>query len=334
MPAVIRTPVTVHRDEHLNLTLQNTKKENIFITCSGKRDGVGAQVQAVFSTMLFAREMDITYVHTPFEKIEHNDLADEAWAAKWEDFFSLGLGELKRGELSPGIDEIHLLPREVRRLKKALNREEHSANSGLLTNADKGVLFAIKHCHPYADRFPNKYSNFVKEWREKYHFSSKDKYDIHDKEPSIRIAIHARRNDVTKTGKYAHRYTANSQIVAILKQVLPVLSRFDVPLSITLHSSGEPDEFQELIELRPDLKLLLSECTFTTFHSLVSADVLIMAKSSFSYAAALLSQGVKIYEPFWHSPLDSWLVATQSNIDENALERKVCEVLRIREDER
>jgi hypothetical protein len=32
-----------------------------------------------------------------------------------------------------------------------------------------------------------------------------------------------------------------------------------------------------------------------------------MAKSSFSYVAALLSEGVRLYEPFWHRPSDDWV---------------------------
>ncbi len=56
----------------------------------------------------------------------------------------------------------------------------------------------------------------------------------------------------------------------------------------------------------------LNECPFTTFHHMVSADVLVMAKSSFSYSAALFSNGIKIYLPFWHKPLQNWIVVNEN----------------------
>jgi hypothetical protein len=41
---------------------------------------------------------------------------------------------------------------------------------------------------------------------------------------------------------------------------------------------------------------------------LVGADVLIMAKSTFSYVAGLLSDGINIYEPCDYPPMPNWLV--------------------------
>jgi hypothetical protein len=32
-----------------------------------------------------------------------------------------------------------------------------------------------------------------------------------------------------------------------------------------------------------------------------------MAKSSFSYVAGLLNEGIVVYEPFWHQPLTRWV---------------------------
>jgi hypothetical protein len=39
-----------------------------------------------------------------------------------------------------------------------------------------------------------------------------------------------------------------------------------------------------------------------------AANGLIMAKSSLSHVAGLLSKGSVYYEPFWHGPLSSWRV--------------------------
>jgi hypothetical protein len=44
-----------------------------------------------------------------------------------------------------------------------------------------------------------------------------------------------------------------------------------------------------------------------TFRELVEADVLIMSKSSFSYVAAILNDGVKVYDRYAQSPMSTWL---------------------------
>jgi hypothetical protein len=41
---------------------------------------------------------------------------------------------------------------------------------------------------------------------------------------------------------------------------------------------------------------------------LAKADVLIMAKSAFSYVAALASRGKIFYEPYWQGPISSWSI--------------------------
>ena len=87
-------------------------------------------------------------------------------------------------------------------------------------------------------------------------------------------------------------------VATILKQ-----NKFDFKLNI--FSQGQPSDFQDFFEYEPDI--FLDEDEFKTFHSLVKADVLIMAKSSFSYLAGLLNEGIVIYEPFWHKPQRNWL---------------------------
>lgn len=42
---------------------------------------------------------------------------------------------------------------------------------------------------------------------------------------------------------------------------------------------------------------------FDTFKEMVSANALIITKSSFSYIAGVLLDGDIYYEPFWHPPM-------------------------------
>ena len=80
---------------------------------------------------------------------------------------------------------------------------------------------------------------------------------------------------------------------------------YSYKFSIHIYSQGLTEDFGVLNDL--NLTFHLDECTYTTFYNLTSADILIMAKSSFSYAAALFSRGIKIYQPFLHQPQKDWI---------------------------
>ena len=47
---------------------------------------------------------------------------------------------------------------------------------------------------------------------------------------------------------------------------------------------------------------------FDTFTEMVAADALIMSRSSFSYSAAVLSDGDIYYQKFWHPPMKHWCI--------------------------
>ena len=72
-----------------------------------------------------------------------------------------------------------------------------------------------------------------------------------------------------------------------------------------IYSLGNVEDFAFLNHLQPVWHV--NEGEFLTMVDLVSADILIMAKSSFSYIAGILSRGIVLYEPFWHNGLKRWI---------------------------
>lgn len=117
---------------------------------------------------------------------------------------------------------------------------------------------------------------------------------------NIDIAIHIRRGDVTKQ-KLQFRYTSNeiyNKIIKSLKTKYPLYN-------ITIFSEGNYNDFKDLEINQNNLKLNID--IIETFHSLVSAKILVMAKSSFSYSAGILNKNIIYYEDFWHKPLNNWL---------------------------
>jgi hypothetical protein len=71
-----------------------------------------------------------------------------------------------------------------------------------------------------------------------------------------------------------------------------------------IFSQGDPSLFKAFEA--PDVMLHLNEPVHETFTMCVFADVLMMSKSSFSYLAALLSDGEIWFTPFWHRPASHW----------------------------
>uniref|UniRef100_A0A6C0C5V2 Glycosyltransferase n=1 Tax=viral metagenome TaxID=1070528 RepID=A0A6C0C5V2_9ZZZZ len=143
---------------------------------------------------------------------------------------------------------------------------------------------------------PSEYfTNDVIEILRKYYYST-SKPVIEN----IDIAIHIRRGDVTN-GVLKDRYTPNSYYNEIIK----FLNRKYPNYNITILSEGNVNDFNELNGKNISFKLNTSIAE--TFHSFVSAKILITAKSSFSYCAAILNSN-EIYYMDWStfSPLKNW----------------------------
>ncbi len=171
-----------------------------YVTCTGKTDGGGAQVHAVFSVMAYARGTGITYVHTPFKRISHNYNDDPNWLEKWERAFALGRDELGVGELSsPGLRVLRLT-RDTR-----LMRLRSSAPT----------LLVAHHCHWYAANRPGIYELIRPRLVRKY----RSRIDLpRPRNDRLTVAVHVRRGDVDQT-HYPERFTSNAVIVHQLSQI-------------------------------------------------------------------------------------------------------------------
>ena len=272
--------------------------DNCFVTCSGKTDGVGAQIQAVLSTMLFANELGFKYVHTPFERISHPFCSEKiksninnanSYESKWEAFANLDFNEFTIDKIkSNELDVVQVS--HPRQIKKATN-----------------TLYVIPHCHKFADRNPNLYSKLLPKFQQKYAQSS-GKPELYFDPSKINVAIHIRRGEISKEN--SKRYTSNHFVSNIIKKISTVLNDYGHKPIFHIYSQGDDADFSEIAQ--DSIFFHLNECQFTTFHHMVSADVLVMARSSFSYSAALFSKGIIFYLPFWHRPLQNWIVVNKN----------------------
>jgi hypothetical protein len=122
------------------------------------------------------------------------------------------------------------------------------------------------------------------------------------------VCVHVRRGDVTPG--IPEMWTEISTLAVTLSIIRAVLDAKDIAYRICILSQGERHDFSELEG--PKTEFFLNADPIWTMQEAIAADILVMAKSTFSYVAALLSDGVKIYEPFAPTPPDSWLVRDSS----------------------
>jgi hypothetical protein len=72
-----------------------------------------------------------------------------------------------------------------------------------------------------------------------------------------------------------------------------------------LYSQGPAESFRRFVE--EGCALELDRDALWTMRQLVEADILVMSKSSFAFVAALMSDGLKLFEGGLSAPLPDWL---------------------------
>jgi hypothetical protein len=88
----------------------------------------------------------------------------------------------------------------------------------------------------------------------------------------------------------AHRYVRNEVMLRHIVRLRSAMAPFGRPVTINLYSEGIVADFQAFADAGCNLHI--SEDAFETFHNMVTADILMIAHSSFSHLAGILSQGI------------------------------------------
>lgn len=152
--------------------------------------------------------------------------------------------------------------------------------------------------------------------------NSKIKTQVYFNPQRISFALHIRKinkvdNDLTDIREYYCNPVSKNWWVSIIEKINTLFS--DLPIDIHIYSQGEIKDFPELSHFK-SLIWHLDEDVFTTLTHLIEADVLVMAKSSFSYVASILSDGEKvIHNSFWHRLMPE----TQFDINQEMCDRLV-----------
>ena len=120
----------------------------------------------------------------------------------------------------------------------------------------------------------------------------------------MNIAIHIRRMNIFDAEKSNYKQIPGTDVPNnIYSEIITQLKNIYKNCKIHVYSQGNEKDF---IFQDHSVELHLNESIETTFIDFVLADVLIIAPSSFSYSAGLLSDGIIYYIDSCHKPLSFW----------------------------
>lgn len=270
------------------------------IMATGKDDGAGSQAQAAMSALCFARAHGLAYIHRPFGHIQHAETDMAAWVRAWEDYFNLGAGERRLGD-----DDTPIVPVE---------HVDFSPGGG------PGIIAAEHYLH-FCNQAPDAWERVLPELRRKFWA---DKQRRPRRRGEIRLAVHMRRGDVSaEDRKVARNFTPNAIFVNTLARLKALLADKGTVLRIEVFSQGDASMFADLAAM--GAKLRLDAPALDTHRALVEADILVMSKGAFSYTAALLNDGIVLYDPQKYRALQDWVVrAPDGSFDEAGVSARLA----------
>ena len=171
------------------------------------------------------------------------------------------------------------------------------------------------------DRMPDAYLDVIPRLREKFFLGDPPS----PRSDRVEVCAHLRRGlDVARDNpETAYRYVDNDIMAKSVLMTQSVLKELGLSSRVRLFSQGDEKEFASLGDR--GFELCLNTPAIPTFRAFVEADIFIMTKSSFSYAAALLNGGVKLYDRFARAPLSHWIVRESDGSFDREQLRARCE---------
>ena len=221
----------------------------------------GSQALMVMNAINFARSFGLTYLHLPFIVIRHAERPIEEWAAAWEALFNLGAGEA------------------------ACDGERHDVVNFCYGFTELGLCFGWRR---RGNELADAFKALIPEFRRRYYLNKSARTRA-----ELMVAVHVRRGDVSSDN--SDYFTDNETILRTMAAVKSILDTRRLKYRICLYSPGTSADFEQLS--LPGVELFLDVDAVWTMQELIEADILIVAKGCFSFCAALISDGIKIFEP-------------------------------------
>ena len=241
---------------------------SIFYTTEKSYDGFGGQYQRVIQAYIYCKLHNLNFVYDNFKQVEHNYNNDTEYINKLETLINL----------KDNICNLH----------------ENMHHTRLVnSNVSKYFEQNIDKC------CENEHLEFIK----KCFWENKNKqYFNNDK---FNVAIQIRRANLHDRGRAGERVTTPNQYYLNIMNSIREKHK-DKNILFHIYSQGNIKDFIDLSG--NDVQFHLNENTIDTFIGMVASKVLVISPSSFSYIAALISDGEVYYKKFWHNPRKNWII--------------------------
>lgn len=256
----------------MRLVAEGRLGPDLAITCQGRTDGAGMHATATIAAMALARLTGCRYLHSPFDRVAHVEGTPEDWAQRWERFLSLGDQE------SPVPIDAELV-------------ELHDAVRDPDAYRGRPIVIAARAFHVPRPLLVPQLDVLRGALRARYWRSPKGAIPSHRAAEGLTAAFHLRRGDVSAMQNH-ERYIRDEVGLRHIAQLREALAPFGRPLTVNLYSEGDAADFRAFAEAGCNLHI--SADAFETFHNMVTADILVAGRSSFSSIAGLLSEGVVV----------------------------------------
>ena len=239
------------------------------ITYVPTKEGFGSNYQRIICFYVVFESKNIKYLYSPFTKCEHNYTNDSKYLNTLEKIANLK-------------DKLKLVN-----------------NSEVKTYNISSVFYMFESNIDYYCNSPG--MNFIKNC----FWENKDRNFF--KNNKLNVAVHIRRSNTTDIKFHngaGDRVVEDNYFLNIIDIIRNKYHTTNILFHI--YSQGDIENFN--LYKRNDTSLHINEDTYNTFVGMVAADILVISPSSFSYTAALISDGEIYYKPFWHRPRKSWII--------------------------
>jgi hypothetical protein len=259
--------------------------QHCILTCN-RSDGGGAQIHGRFSVLAFANYFEVKFRNTPitnahFGNTKDWDTSDASWDLKWNSLI-----------LFENLTKDELLGRKVIKVSTTSNLWKVILKLILTAKIKDKYIFELESAHSFTDLKP-KLLNSLKGLFQKMLVPASLFSDE-------KIVVHLRRgSDLTANVRY-------EKDEKLFKWLSSLISKY--PNNLIRVYTNEffqlPLEFQNLVivDYQSD--------PFQAITHMANSKVLIIAKSSMSYIAGLMNNGVVYCPNFWHPKMKDWLYVT------------------------
>jgi len=285
-----------------------TNKSNIylgFVSDGGNTEGIGAMMQYQIQCYLLSIMLDVNYYFDGLKNLTHYqyyDITQKEWQTQWEQFFNFP-------HVIPDVYHTIRID-DYNNLIKFIDNNQTEDNYFIILSGSLLMSYTNSHIDKLILNMPKLKSRI--QYRTEYKY----------KKNCINVALHIRRYTRTDCDPAPCRelYSPDNNkgeyyetLIKQLDQLIP-----DRAIEYHIYSQGNMAEFQRFSELKlinpyATIVFHLDEFAILSMSLLMTADILIMSNSSFSYLAHFYSDGILLQRASFYQKMKTGAIYTDGN---------------------